>query len=235
MAKPVSESKQVAFGSFDPTAEVDVRQRSLPHWFQAGAAMFVTFRTADSMPREVIRRWRRELEAWLTARSLPVSLAESTAEGKLTNHDALLSRLGSTERREFKKLSDRIFNRRLDECHGACQLRRPEIAKIVSDAILFYQETKYVLDCFIVMPNHVHAIVQFRDGGKLGTVSQCRMRYTAREINAATGGSGAFWQPEPFDHIIRGPEQFEYLQQYVADNPREANLSAGEFLYWERS
>ncbi|MDA1049377.1 MAG: transposase [Planctomycetota bacterium] len=153
----------------------------------------------------------------------------------MPNHDELLNQLSSADRRDFKQLSDRIFHRSLDDCRGACLLRRPKLAKVVGDAMRFYQDTKYDLDRFIVMPNHVHAIVQFRVGADLKTVSQSWMRYTARKINAATGASGAFWQPEPFDHIVRGPEQFEYLQKYIAENPKKANLREGEFLYWERT
>jgi REP element-mobilizing transposase RayT len=224
----------VVFGTFDPAAEVEVTERNLPHWFQPGAAMFVTFRAADSLPRDVILRWRRELEQWLAIRGLPKELAESTVHRRLQNHDALLNELNAAESREFKRLADRLFHRSLDECHGACLLRRPELAKIVGDAVLFYRDTKYDLDRFVVMPNHVHAIVQFRTGANLKTVSESWMRFTARKINAATGGTGAFWQPEPFDHIIRGPEQFAYLQNYTADNPEKANLRPGEYLYWER-
>lgn len=227
-------AETVVFGAFDPEADVEVTVRNLPHWFQPGAAIFITFRTADSMPEEVLLRWQRELEEWLAARHMPPVLGESTVRRRLSNHDELLNELNPTDRREFKRLSDRIFHRELDRCHGACLLKRPELARIVGDAIRFYQDTKYDLDRFVVMPNHVHAIVQFRVGANLETVSQSWMRYTARQINAATGGSGAFWQPEPFDHIVRSPEQFGYLQDYIAENPEKAHLRNGEFLFWKR-
>ena len=58
------------FRSFDPDAELEITSRNLPHWFQVGAAMFVTFRTADSLPKEVLVRWQKELEHWLLARDL---------------------------------------------------------------------------------------------------------------------------------------------------------------------
>ena len=182
---------QPVFKSFDPCAELLVSERNLPHWFQPGAAIFVTFRTADSMPAEVVQRWQRELEE--------------------------------------------LFHRSLDACHGACVLRDPEIAKIVGETLLFHRGTKYELDRLVVMPNHVHAIVQFDPESNLSVVSQSWMRYSARQINQALGTSGPFWQPEPFDHIIRSPEQFHYLQQYIFDNPAKAKLRPGEFLYWERT
>lgn len=224
----------VVFRSFDPKAELYCRERNLPHWFQLGAAMFITFRTADSMPGEVIIRWQRQLEAWLTARNLPTALARSTVGQNFSNHDQLLSRLSSSQLHEFKRLSDRAFHRSLDQCHGACLLRQRPFATIVAKAMLFYSDSKYDLDRFAVMPNHVHAIVQFRSGANLKTVSQSWMRYTARKINAAAGNSGTFWQSEPFDHLIRSPEQFEYLQKYIFENPTKANLRSGEFLYWAR-
>lgn len=227
-------AEPVVFHAFDREADVEITTRNHPHWFQAGAAMFITFRTADSLPKEVIRRWQRELGQWLEIRNLPAELAGSIADRRLPNHDQLLETLDTGQRSEFKRLSDRIFHTSLDECHGACLLRRPELAKIVGDAILFYEADKYDLDCFVVMPNHVHAIVQFRAGADLATVSQSWMRYTARSINRMTGESGAFWQPEPFDHLIRSPEQFDYLHRYIANNPQKANLRPDESLYWQR-
>jgi REP element-mobilizing transposase RayT len=105
---------------------------------------------------------------------------------------------------------------------------------LVGDAILFYEGDKYDLDSFVVMPNHVHAIVQFLAGATLATVSQTWLRFTARSINKVTGESGAFWQSEPFDHLIRSLEQFDYLHRYTAENPQKANLRPGEYRYWER-
>ena len=131
-------------------------------------------------------------------------------------------------------MTDRAFHQSLDECHGACLLRQPELANIVSDAILHHEGIQYDLDCFVVMPNHVHAIVQFRAGYSIKTIGQSWLRYSARKIKKQINRNGAFWQAEPFDHIIRSPEQFVYLQGYVRDNPSKAKLREGEFIYWCR-
>ena len=53
------------FGSFDKDAETDIESRYLPHWFQPGVAVFITFRTADSLPRNVVLKWDAELRDWL--------------------------------------------------------------------------------------------------------------------------------------------------------------------------
>ena len=58
-------SNLVSFGVFDKEAEIDRDRRFLPHWFQPGVATFITFRTADSMPREVVEQWKQEIKSWL--------------------------------------------------------------------------------------------------------------------------------------------------------------------------
>lgn len=223
------------FNPFDRDADIVITARKLPHWFQAGAATFITFRTLDSMPRGVILRWHSELQEWLAKRGVPVELAAAIVDRKLGASDQIKSLLDASQNREFKRLSDRVWHRSLDECHGKCLLRRPELAKIVAEAIQFYDGEKYDLDRFVVMPNHVHVIAQFYGGQNLGVVGKSWMRYSARMINRLVGQSGSFWQPEPFDHIIRSGEQFQYLQRYIAENPRKAKLKEGDFLYWERS
>jgi len=92
----------------------------------------------------------------------------------------------------------------------------------------------HVHKCAVSLCVHVHVLVQFRPGYDLATIIQSWMRYTARVINAQIGRTGVLWQPEPFDHIIRSAEQFEYLHRYIAENPKKATLEMGQSLYWQR-
>ena len=56
--------------AFDPNAEFSIESRIRPHWSQAGAVVFVTFRTHDSIPADVIYRWQREKVEWLLAKGI---------------------------------------------------------------------------------------------------------------------------------------------------------------------
>ncbi|MFN7627948.1 MAG: transposase [Pirellula sp.] len=132
-------------------------------------------------------------------------------------------------------MTNQLLHRSLDSCHGSCLLRNPILAEIVADSIKKFDGEKYDLDSFVIMPNHVHVIVQFRQENGLHTIGQSWMRYTARRINERIGRTGVLWQPEPFDHAIRSSEQFEYFQRYITENPIKAKLAQGEFLYWRRS
>lgn len=200
------------FRFLDRKADIEITSRKLPHWFQVGAAMFVTFRTADSMPREVVLRFQEELKDWLKRNHLPLELADRNVATVVPNchpQENQLRTIDATLLAQYKKLRARAWHHSLDECHGECLLKRPKLSRIVADALLYYHGSKYDLDRFVIMPNHVHAIVQFRPGATLATISQSWMRFSARQINAETGRSGGFWQPEAFDHIIRNENQFD--------------------------
>ncbi|MEZ6124652.1 MAG: transposase [Planctomycetaceae bacterium] len=127
-----------------------------------------------------------------------------------------------------------MWHQQLDECHGACVLRQPETAEIVAGALHHFDGDRYYLDSFIVMPNHVHALVQFRPPTTLRKQLESWLHFSATQINRHLGTRGRFWQSEPFDHLVRSAEQFQYLQRYIRENPEKARLSAGQFLYWSR-
>ena len=222
------------FGFFDPRADTQVYERNLPHWFQAGAALYITFRLLDSLPELVMERIVGELEAWLLRRKLPTEFAKGAFSHDQSLRFAMERRLEKHERIEFRALTGQLVHRSLDECHGSCLLRDPRCAEIVADCMLKFDGIKYDMDLLVVMPNHVHAIAQFHDPAYRRAVGQSWMRYSARQINQLLGREGSLWQQEPFDHIIRSPEQFHYIQDYIRANPQKAKLNPSEYLYWMR-
>src|SRR5687768_14911026 len=52
---------------------VTIYQRHLPHWRQEGATYFVTFRLADSLPREKVEHLLRLRQEWERLHPLPRS------------------------------------------------------------------------------------------------------------------------------------------------------------------
>jgi putative transposase len=53
------------FEFYDRSQDVRITEGDLPHWFQPGVTYFITFRTADSVPVEVLRQWHRHRNDWL--------------------------------------------------------------------------------------------------------------------------------------------------------------------------
>ena len=47
---------------------------------------------------------------------------------------------------------------------------------------------------------------------------------SARKINVLLGRSGAIWQEEFFDHVLRSSESYSQKWDYVKENPVRAGL-----------
>jgi putative transposase len=211
---------------FDPKQEFSVVERRLPHWSQAAALSFITWRTWDSIPRPVLEEWLAERAAWLRQQGI---------EPGASDWQARLHLLAPNLLEEFRRRVADRWNEHLDDCHGACLLCQPALARIVGDSLLHFDRDRYELTDFVVMPNHVHVLVAFPDEGTM--LGQCESwkRFTATKINLALGRKGRFWQQDGFDHLVRSPEQFAQLRGYIASNPSRAGLRAGEFLAWSKS
>jgi type I restriction enzyme R subunit len=213
------------FELFDPQAEIRITSGHLPHWYQPGVTYFITFRTADSVPVALAETWVRRREEWLRNHGIDPNAPQWAVQ---------LRGLPDVER-QFHNTFSREFMEYFDKGYGACVLKRPELARIVGDSLLHFDGQQYLLSDFVVMPNHVHVLVCLL--GETDLEKQCYSwkKYTANLLNRALGRRGRFWQEESFDHLVRSPEQFDYLHRYIADNPEKAGLRPGEYLLWQRA
>ena len=220
------ERMNIEWNFFDRDADSLVSKRNMPHIDMPGHLTFVTFRLAESMPREVVERWHDEIELWLQEHNL----AGRTVEDVLNSGD-----IDESLKNELRQFKNRKWHGHLDDCHGDCPLRRPRLAEEVAKSLLHFNGVRYDLERFVVMPNHAHVLIQMHAGYQLRKELGGIMRFSGRVINGFTGRSGEFWQSEPFDHLVRSLNQFRYLQQYIYDNPAKAELTKGEYLFWEHS
>lgn len=207
---------------FDRSADYTVAWKDLPHWAQNGAICFITWRVADSLPASA----QREITAE-RVRILASAGIKNTADWKtrLAEHPAV-------QRSRVQWALFAATDRWLDRGAGACLLRKPAMSAVVLQALQHFDGDRYLLTDAVVMPNHVHVLVAFRQEDMLLTQCTSWKRYTALKINQLVGATGKFWQTEQFDHLVRGPAQLEYFQRYIADNPRKARLRAGEYRWY---
>jgi REP element-mobilizing transposase RayT len=202
------------FIPFDAEAETGRWRRHLPHWEQSGCTYFVTFRTADSIPAEKLNQWKSERDEFERNHPKPWSDVE-----------------WRVYRAEFL---DRI-ERWSDRGYGECLLRRPQLRRIVSDALECFNErpesrsSRYQLGDWVIMPNHVHLLVRPLPPWALGQLIHSWKSFTAKAINKAIGGSGAFWLDERFDHLVRHSASLEKYAAYITNNPVKAGLCEGEY------
>jgi putative transposase len=205
---------------FDATDEVSVVERHLPHWAQSRTLCFLTWRTWDSIPREILGQWVRQRASWLARHGI------DPTDGHWRDR---VRRLPSPQRREFLTAFSDRWQGLLDECHGECVLRRPGLSGIVADSLRHFDGTRYTLTDFVIMPNHVHVLAAFPDEGRMLAQCESWKHFTAVRINKALGRTGRFWQEDGFDHLIRTAEQFAAVREYIAMNPVHAQLRPGEF------
>ncbi len=197
------------FRAFDEHAVVRRASRNLPHWEQEDATYFVTFRLADAVPAELATQWREELQTWREFHPEPWD-AETARE----------------YRQRFLKPREDW----LDAAHGSCVLRHSSAAKVVAEALNHFNGERYHLDAFVIMPNHVHALVQPLPQHSLKDILRSWKSYSAREINKLLQRSGTLWMQESFDRIVRDWEALIRCRDYISRNPTKAQLRPGEFI-----
>jgi len=176
----------------------------LPHVKREGASYFVTFRLADSLPKEILMRFEREHAEALCR--LPAKAPPGVVE-------------------EIHRDLQRQIERFLDQGAGACHLRRPQIADIIAEALRHFNGEQYRLDDWVVMSNHVHIILWPMPNFTLSEILKSRKRHTARQANLILGRRGeTFWQRESYDHWIRNDEEKARIRRYIRMNPVKAGL-----------
>jgi REP element-mobilizing transposase RayT len=130
---------------------------------------------------------------------------------------------------------------------GRCWLGRPDVAKLVQDAILCFEGVRYRLIAWCLMPNHVHAVLVPLGGHALDSILHSWKSFTAKQANKLLGRDGAFWERESFDHLIRSAAGLGRFGSYTEENPVVGGLcnrpedwpysSAGrgfESTFWRR-
>ncbi|RME72814.1 MAG: hypothetical protein D6781_01615 [Verrucomicrobia bacterium] len=194
------------FIPFRENADYTQTWRDLPHRDQTGATAFVTFRLADSLPKERLAAWFREQQTFIETHPKPWD-----------------ARTAETYRRRFPERLESW----LDEAHGECLLRDPVAADIIEEALRHFDGERYILDTYVIMPNHVHVLVKPLPGHTLRQIIHTWKSYTARRINEALGRTGSVWQEESFDHLVRSAKKLQHFRDYIAQNPGRASLKTG--------
>lgn len=162
----------------------------------------INFRLCDSMPANILEKWRNELE----------SLA---AKGR---QDAGAPGKNCAELR-------RRIEEYLDAGHGECWLRRPDIAQVVEDALLHFDGQRYRLLAWCVMPNHVHVMMETLLGFPLPDIIHSWKSFTGNQANRILERRGEFWQREYLDRYIRHAEHYVQAVAYIEENPVKARLA----------
>jgi REP element-mobilizing transposase RayT len=180
-------------------------------------------------------RYYQARREWLKDQLRRVS--EISEETPLKDSASWLTRLEKLNREWFLKCEE-ILHR---EAVGPTWMRDDRVADKVVENLHHLDGNAYRLDAFTVMSNHVHTVFRplvskelieeiFLSQDRLsGIPALSKIMHTikgrsARACNLILGRSGAFWEHESFDHVIRA-EQFHKTIRYVLNNPVKVGLT----------
>ena len=190
--------KNVRSPFYSADGETTRHRRNLPHWQQGEAWVFVTWRLGDSLPKAKLDQWKEEREIWHQQHPEPWD--------------------DNTESEYHERFSQQI-DQWLDQGSGSCVLKDSTNAKIVADALRHFDGERYDLASFVVMPNHVHVLFRPLGDHALPDILKSWKGFTAREINKRMGKTGALWQEEYWDRLIRNEPHFFKVVEYIRENP----------------
>ena len=150
------------------------------------------------------------------ADSLPGSVYETILASAKTDED------------RFKRLDGLI-----DRGRGACILKREDIAAIVEGALQHFDGERYRLLAWVLMPNHVHVLIEQSEGYSLSDILHSWKSFTSKKINMLEGTTGAVWASDYHDRFVRNAEHYENALRYIEQNPVKAGLvsHAEEWLF----
>lgn len=190
--------------------------RNLPHIQYEGATMFVTFRLFDSLPKAIIDKLKYDFD------NAVLNLHKECYWNK------------SLYKRRYEELHASHFHKLDDALHkiqsGPQWLKQEDVARIVAEALEFWDEKRIELMNYCIMPNHVHVVFRLfteREGEKRAYLSEIMHSikgFSAKKCNKVLGRNGNFWMDESYDRIVRDRNELYNIIDYVLDNPVKAGL-----------
>ena len=115
-------------------------------------------------------------------------------------HDSLPKKVIEQWKNELSQLTEKAARIQLqqkishyeDAGHGSCLLKNPKFAELVQNALLHFDGERYRLLEWVIMPNHLHALIETKDE-PLPKIIKSWKSHTARQINLAHGKEGSIW------------------------------------------
>lgn len=197
-------------------------RRDLPHIQPVGAAFFITFRLAGSIPKAAIDGLSEKYH-------LQIQRASNINDVYLRNLEIF------NLRKKYLVEMDLILDKIND---GPQYLKDVEVMNIIGNEFKKHDGILYNLIAFSIMSNHVHLVID--TGNQLVDIKDeidVNQKYvpldrimkqikgaTAQYCNKYLKRSGQFWERESYDIYIRNEKMLNNVISYSLENPVKAGL-----------
>jgi len=110
----------------------------------------------------------------------------------------------------------------------------PEEQQLTLSHILEGDGEFYVLIAVIVMPDHVHLLLNPKKPYSLDRIMKGMKGVTAHQINELRRSAGAVWEHESYDRIVRNRTELLRFFNYILLNSQKRGLCEDpwQYPYW---
>lgn len=164
-----------------------------------------------------------------------IHLADSLPKKTINLFDEQIKNVPESDRSAERR---RKLNDWMDSGYGSCVLEIPDLANDVKSALLHFDGSRYNLHAWVVMPNHIHVLLESNQSWPLPKIISSWKKFTARAIRnwlkanqeicdprkVALLSCKTVWHPEYWDRYIRNEVHFKRTHDYIHQNPVKAGL-----------
>lgn len=184
---------------FDKEAPLNIYYSNhLQHWNQEGKIISINFRLADSLPQSTITQLNQIKENFFNEN--PTPWTEKT-------------------HKIYRSLISKCQEEMLDRGYGSCLLRNTDLRNIVDNTLKYHSGKSYNLIAYVIMPNHIHLVVELYEGVKIEKILHSLKSYSATLINKIRHEDGPVWMKGRFDRLVRSPKHLRNYVAYIKNNP----------------
>jgi len=113
-----------------------------------------------------------------------IRLADALPEHVVDEWKRELSSIPSTQMNDQLR---RRTERYLDNGYGSCFLRQFKVANMVEQALRHFDNIRYRLHAWVIMPNHLHGLLSSLSGWRLSEIMKRFKGFTASRANGIIG------------------------------------------------
>lgn len=106
----------------------------------------------------------------------------------------------------------------------------PAARQVVLNACEFFHNQRYYLFSGVVMPDHVHLLIQpfikvEHEFWSIGSILHSIKSYSAKQIPNVMLHIGKVWQDGRYEQMIKDEKEFQNKWEYIRQNPVKDGLS----------
>jgi REP element-mobilizing transposase RayT len=98
---------------------------------------------------------------------------------------------------------------------------QPAERGLIRDVVNHFHRQRYELFAYVVMNDHVHALLEPSPRFTLEATIQSWKSFSANQLQRKHGRTGRVWQKDYFDRIMRDDAEFGEVMRYIFSNPQK--------------